>query len=315
MTSTLVSNFAIPTVSTYAPSPIRAYFDLVTAGQPGHELSILPGRQTAYIGSDFLDDWLHVQDRNANFYLTLNPGERSVGAPAYTDESIAHLRTMLIDIDAKRDPSKTTPATDAQNEHAMATGHKCIELLASIGITALCISNSGNGCAILVRLDMDTSKVTRVAGFLNWLAIRLDNEHSEVDTGCFNASRLTRLIGTTNNKREPNEQGDVCRPSFLVEQFENPTVVTDLSQWQAPPKPKPKPKVDEQTGECTHTGRKRMYAPGNFEDFVKVLTDAGQSIIKRSPLRGSDDFDKLAEDANELQFIVIAGCAVTHRVP
>jgi hypothetical protein len=120
---------------------------------------------------------------------------------AVKDVDIIQRTTLLIDIDRVGDTSR--PATDMEVDAAFHLADQIEGYLHGEGFPKPWRVHSGNGCHLYYRM----SSVPNSAGerdvverFLKGLASRFNNDIVGVDTSVFNASRITKVIGTVARK-------------------------------------------------------------------------------------------------------------------
>lgn len=144
------------------------------------------------------------------------------------DRDIRRRRWLLGDFDPTR-PSGI-PATEDEHAGALARMAEVREWLTSRGWPAPLSMDSGNGGALLYRIDLpnDDAALRVVERCLAALGFRFDDAAVTIDQSVKNASRLTRLAGTVNCKGD----GTPDRPHRLARIVDSPEVVqpvpTDL---------------------------------------------------------------------------------------
>ncbi|HLH23488.1 MAG TPA: hypothetical protein VK066_13280 [Chloroflexota bacterium] len=141
-------------------------------------------------------------------YITLNPVKRDLLARAHnrlrdkvstttTDEAVRYRSRLLIDVDPKR-PTGIS-ATEAEMQAALAVRDQIEAYLTDAGWPLpLYRAMSGNGGALVYRIDLpnDDEATALVKRCLEALAAAFDNAAVQIDTGVYNAARLTKVIGT-----------------------------------------------------------------------------------------------------------------------
>ena len=151
-------------------------------------------------------------------YATINPIQRScygrsqhdviLPKPKATtmDTDIEARSTLLIDIDPKR-PSDTN-ASDDEIQAAYKTAIAVYRFLSSQGFEKPIVAFSANGFHLYYRVWMaNTVEVANlVRDFLLALDMLFSDEAVSVDTSVFNASRISKLIGTSSNKGTNTEE-------------------------------------------------------------------------------------------------------------
>lgn len=174
-----------------------------------------PGTAAGYF--DNHDDAAKVaaklSGRAPGVYITLNPiipallaraanridrAERTTG-----DAEITARRWLLLDFDPVRPAgiSSSDPEHAAALERALA----CQAWLDSQDWPAPVYADSGNGAHLLYRIDLpnDDDAKKLLEAVLKTLAGRFDDDRVKVDTGVFNASRISKLYGTEARKGDP----------------------------------------------------------------------------------------------------------------
>ncbi len=164
-------------------------------------------------------------------YLTLNPCQEALLARANerlkanvnrtTNQDIADLRNLLLDVDPKR--LAGISSTDQEHEAAL----EMIELiradLAGEGWSEPLIADSGNGGHLTYPLDLPNTDetVALLKAVLAALALRYADHLArlglDLDQAVFNPSRLTKLYGTWARKGDstpdrPHRQSKILPP-------------------------------------------------------------------------------------------------------
>lgn len=160
---------------------------------------------------------------DANIYFVLNEindacysreqKEKLYENPKNTtsDTDISKREWVLIDIDPVR-PSGVS-ATDDEKKHAMEIGNKVFKFLRDAGFAEPVCADSGNGVHLLYKVSManDAANAELIKKFLQVLDLYFSDNHAQVDKSVFNASRITKLYGTSSRKGN----SDVLRPHRL----------------------------------------------------------------------------------------------------
>ena len=118
-----------------------------------------------------------------------------------TDKDIEARRYIFIDID--RAEKADCPATDAEVQHAIDLSHNIRRFMSECGWAEPLGIMSGNGVHLYYELNYapNTPKLTeQIRALLQLLGDKFDNKHVKVDPGVYNASRITKVIGTTAKK-------------------------------------------------------------------------------------------------------------------
>lgn len=171
---------------TYHPSEYASFEDLKTA---------------------FERDAQKLNNAGYNVYTPLNMIRSDFHRQeAVKDADITNRTTLLIDIDRVGDTS--CPATDAEIVAAFDLGHQIESYLVNEGFPAPTRVHSGNGCHLYYRIPSvpnSESVKNSIEQFLKGLATKFNNDIVGVDTSVFNASRITKVIGTLARKGVESE--------------------------------------------------------------------------------------------------------------
>lgn len=172
------------------------------------------GRRSVKVSSGYFEDReafvraaSHWSGYAEAVYITLNPVLRDLLARACNrmedwaefataDADILQRRWLLIDLDPIR-PAKIS----ASSEEHRAAHQRAQDLrgwITAQGGPEPIYADSGNGAHLLYRLDCpnDPRHEEKVKGALKALASQFDDERVKVDTGTFNASRVSKVYGT-----------------------------------------------------------------------------------------------------------------------
>ncbi|MBA2717902.1 MAG: hypothetical protein H0U52_01480 [Chloroflexi bacterium] len=200
-----------------APAPDLRTF-AAALWQPGDVREVrIPkhdGRRTAsgyFDDPDTLAQAVGAWDGRACIYLTLNPVAPALLAraanrinvsagPTTADTDIVRRRWMLIDVDPVR-PSGIS-ATVAENTAARDMARDVRAHLTELGWPAPIVTMTGNGYALLYRLDLpnDAASLALVNGALAYLAARFDSQEVTIDRTVGNAARIGAAVGTVKVK-------------------------------------------------------------------------------------------------------------------
>ena len=139
--------------------------------------------------------------------------------PSTKDIHVEHRRWLYVDFDPVR--PKESNATEAEHDQAQAVAQVCREYLQELGWPDPVQMDSGNGYALLYRVDLPNDEPSRelVKGCLHALAQRFTDDLVEVDKSVHNAARLCRLPGTINRKgpHTPDRPRRRCRLTVVPE--------------------------------------------------------------------------------------------------
>lgn len=146
-------------------------------------------------------------NRGANCYMVMNPIEPDFMGGSVADKDIAARTRLLIDID--RVGKKEHPASDSELKAAEELADSVMAYLAGKGWSAPQKVMSGNGFHLyykLDRLEANDETKTLIRTLLNLLGDKFDNGTVQIDRSVFNASRITKVIGTVARKGEETEE-------------------------------------------------------------------------------------------------------------
>ena len=150
----------------------------------------------------FEQEALSLNALGYNIYVVMNPINESFEVGSAGDTDIAYRDLMLIDID--RHDTKN-PANDIELEAAEALADKVASYLKDGGWNDPIKVMSGNGYHLYYILDhvANTDDIRdAIKNFLKDLAAAFDTNVVKIDTGVFNASRITKVVGTIAYKGE-----------------------------------------------------------------------------------------------------------------
>ena len=136
-----------------------------------------------------------------NVYIVMNPIKSTFVGRAVTDEDISYRDLLLIDID--RVEKKKEPATDDEVEAAKQLADIVMTYLANNDWPEPIRVMSGNGHHLyyaLPEVSNDEESKQYVQSLLKSIAAEFDNETVKIDTSVFNASRITKVVGTVARK-------------------------------------------------------------------------------------------------------------------
>jgi hypothetical protein len=157
-------------------------------------------------------------------------------------DNIQRRRWLFIDIDPVRPAG--IPATDEEHALALEAAGRIRDWLSGQGWTRPLEADSGNGAALYYKIDLANNDGAKslIKRCLEALAWRFDSEQISVDTSCFNASRIAKLIGTLSRKGDETDDRP-HRLSRLLSVPESCCLVSDdllesLARQGPPPPPK-----------------------------------------------------------------------------
>lgn len=132
-----------------------------------------------------------------NIYVVLNTIREDFCSGSVKDSDIKHRDWLLIDID-RAEPAKC-PATDEEVAAADDLADQVEEFMKRKGWTTPLRIMSGNGCHLYFRLNSlpnDAQSRDLLRSLLNGLGEKFDNNLVKIDRSVFNASRITKVVGT-----------------------------------------------------------------------------------------------------------------------
>ncbi len=163
----------------------------------------------------FEQEALELNAKDFNIYVVMNPINDSFTGQSASDKDIAYRDLLLIDID--RHDTKN-PANEVELEAAKFITGKIIDYLSNGGWDDPIKVMSGNGYHLYYILDnVANSEENKIAikDFLKGLATKFDNNIVKVDTCVFNASRITKVVGTIARKGEESAERPYRMARFL----------------------------------------------------------------------------------------------------
>ncbi len=150
----------------------------------------------------FEQEALRLNALGYNIYVVMNPINDSFVGGSAGDKDIAYRDLLLIDID--RHDTKN-PANKIELEAAEALADKVASYLKGGGWDKPIKVMSGNGYHLYYILDRvaNTDDIRDfIKDFLKDLAAAFDTDVVKIDTNVFNASRITKVVGTIAYKGE-----------------------------------------------------------------------------------------------------------------
>lgn len=149
----------------------------------------------------FEDQALQLNRIGYNIYVVMNPIRPDFIGTAVKDSDITHRNVMLIDIDRAHDTKN--PATDEEVEKARRVGDAIVEFLSGCGLADPTRVMSGNGHHLYYPLaNVENSEESKdvIKTTLTCLNEMFGNDEIKIDTTVFNASRITKVLGTVARK-------------------------------------------------------------------------------------------------------------------
>ena len=144
---------------------------------------------------------LRLNTLGYNIYIVMNPIKSDFVGNAVKDEDINYRDLLLIDID--RAQKAKHPATDEEVEAAKLLADTVMSYLTANGWSEPIRVMSGNGhhlYYVLPEIANNDESKQYVQRLLKTLASEFDNETVKIDTTVFNASRITKVVGTVARK-------------------------------------------------------------------------------------------------------------------
>ena len=138
-----------------------------------------------------------------NIYINLNPALPSFKGKRLSDKDIDYLDLIFFDID--RSGTHKVPATDAELLAAFDLGDKVSASLFAEGWGKPIKTCSGNGCHlyyVLENIGIQQEETDLIKQTLKLLAKEFNTATTEIDTVVWNASRITKFLGTIARKGE-----------------------------------------------------------------------------------------------------------------
>jgi hypothetical protein len=150
----------------------------------------------------FQDEALRLNAAGYNIYVVMNPIREDFSGRSATDEDIAYRNLILIDIDKIGNTGQ--PSTDDEVDAARQLADEIIHNLTLYNSWPAPIRlMSGNGHHIyypLSNFPNGESETQILREFLKQLAKQFNNNVVHVDTSVYNASRITKVVGTVARK-------------------------------------------------------------------------------------------------------------------
>ena len=150
---------------------------------------------------NFTDTALEWDAAGYNVYGIFNAIAEYFSGSNVKDKDIEARR--YIDIDIDRAEKTDCPANEAEVQHAINLSHNIRRFMATQGWAEPLGVMSGNGVHLYFELNYapNTPELTgKIRALLQLLGDKFDNGHVKVDRGVYNASRITKVIGTTAKK-------------------------------------------------------------------------------------------------------------------
>ena len=136
-----------------------------------------------------------------NVYAVFNDIAEEFIGTSVGDKDITARSNILIDID--RSEKADCPASDEEVQHAIELSDVIRNFMSKHGWLEPLVVMSGNGIHLYYYLNYlpNTPELTnKIRELLQLLGDEFDNAHVKVDRSVYNASRITKVIGTTAKK-------------------------------------------------------------------------------------------------------------------
>lgn len=136
-----------------------------------------------------------------NVYAVFNDIAEEFIGTSVGDKDITARSNILIDID--RSEKADCPASDEEVQHAIELSDVIRNFMSKHGWLEPLVVMSGNGIHLYYYVSYmpNTPELTgKIRALLQLLGDKFDNRHVKVDPGVSNASRITKVIGTTAKK-------------------------------------------------------------------------------------------------------------------
>ena len=150
----------------------------------------------------FEDEALRLNAAGYNIYVVMNPIREDFAGRSAKDEDIAYRNLILIDIDKVGNTG--LPSTEEEVEASRQLADEIVEYLTlEFTLPAPIRLMSGNGHHLyypVSNFPHGESEKQIVRKFLKQLAKQFNNNVVHVDTSVYNASRITKVVGTVARK-------------------------------------------------------------------------------------------------------------------
>ena len=149
----------------------------------------------------FEKDALALNAKGYNVYTTLNPIKSDFRGKTADDADIDFRDLLFIDIDRTGTPKQ--PANESELKAAWDVADQVESYFLTCGEECIARVMSGNGYHlyyILTDVKNDEASTAAIKELLGALASKFDNEQIKIDTGVYNASRITKVCGCVARK-------------------------------------------------------------------------------------------------------------------
>lgn len=200
-----------------------------------------------------------TQKETKGIYVTLNPCDPSLLARACNriepnmetttnDSQIARRTRFLIDCDPVR--ASGISSTDAQFQAAQERAEAVQAWLTAAGWPEPLVAESGNGAHRIYGLDLpnDEEHTILLQRCLQAVAARFNDDIVTIDTGVFNAARISKVYGTMTRKGDSTTDRPHRRSVLITVPSPFEPVPLALLQQLADQAPQPEPKAKPLNG-------------------------------------------------------------------
>lgn len=212
---------------------IRKALELIKKPTEPVEIRVISGKNTYSGYFKDIDNLINnisyfSNDNSSNIYFVFNAIKGSCydreqcekllpKAKATTSDNDIEWRDwILIDIDPTR--SSGVSASDEEKNGAKNVANAVYKYLDNIGFSKPISCDSGNGWHLLYKVELENNNENKetIKDFLSALDMMFSDEVASIDTSVFNASRITKMYGTTarkgnNSKQRPHRESRVLK--------------------------------------------------------------------------------------------------------
>lgn len=194
------------------------------------------------------------------------------------DNEITGRRWLLIDLDPKR-PSDTN-STDAEKALAFTLMRRIAVYLQNQGFRSPVYADSANGYHIYYRIQLANTQENTdlIRDFLLAMELMFGNESVDIDTTVFNASRISKVIGTCSSKGSNTAERPQRMSCFL--QIPDEIEATDISYIR---------KIASMLPKAEKPSRENNWSSGRF-DLDGFIEQHGIRIAKRTSFKQGEKY-------------------------
>ena len=172
-------------------------------------VALTSGRYACLPGNDIAGLIASVDGMPAGIgvYVRANPVPVGLGRQSKNGDVVKR-RWLYIDVDpTKPEESKDDPATSEEKERCSRVAERLLNRLSGAGWPAPIVTDSGNGYALLYRIDLpnDLHWKAVLGRLMKTLSDEFSGEEGTVDRHVHNANRLVKLPGTWAKKGKESE--------------------------------------------------------------------------------------------------------------